>query len=238
MENRILLVDDNKMILEIEKDFLQYAAAEIFTAYDGVEALDIARTKRLNLIFLDLEMPRMDGASCCRVFKAEPDLAAIHVVMVTALKSEADRDNCFSAGCDEILAKPLDRDIFLDVARRFLPNLNRRQPRVSAEMQAFIKVGREVMPCTLVNLSVGGAYLATDYVGTPHEVVGISFILPTGVAVECHGWIVRLQNKCSLVPRGMGVKFAMMPAGAQEAVQEFIVRRHEQGNPVGSSRNG
>ena len=69
MKKTILLVDDNDMFLEIEKEFLQYTNTEVITACDGIEALNIVKAMRPDLIFMDLEMPKMDGASCCRAIK-------------------------------------------------------------------------------------------------------------------------------------------------------------------------
>jgi CheY-like chemotaxis protein len=222
MNKTILLVDDNKMFLEIEKEFLQYTKTEVMTAYDGLEALNITKTKRPDLIFMDLEMPKMDGASCCRAIKADLALACIPLVMVTSRKTEEDRDLSLSSGCDDFISKPLDRDIFLGIARSFIPDLDRRELRIKVSIKASLYVKNEIIPCTLYNLSSGGAYVVADYCGIPNEVINISFTLPSGYKIECHGRIAWINRINSTIPKGLGVKFALMPQYAKEALLEFV----------------
>ena len=222
MKKTILLVDDNRMILEIEKEFLQYTKTEVVTAYDGLEALEIIRTKRPDLIFMDLEMPKMDGASCCRTIKGDPTIACIPVVMVTSPLREEDQDNCFTSGCDDFIAKPLDRDVFLGVARRFIPDLDRRKQRIKVNIKATLYVKNEILPCTLYNLSSGGAFVVTDYFGIPNEVINISFILPNGTNIECHGRIAWTNRINSTVPIGLGIKFALKTQFVRNSIKEFV----------------
>ena len=70
----ILLVDDAKFFLELEKQFLKNTPATLLTASSGKEALEIAKESRPSLVFMDVDMPEMDGLDCCRQFKADPFL--------------------------------------------------------------------------------------------------------------------------------------------------------------------
>ena len=88
MNGTILFVDDNSLFIEIEKEFLQYTGVDVLTARDGLEALDVVKTKRPDLIFMDLQMPKMDGAECCRAIKSDNSLSTIPVVMVSAKGNE------------------------------------------------------------------------------------------------------------------------------------------------------
>lgn len=118
---KILLVDDVKLFLELEKSFLTLAPAVILTASNGDEALSIVRKERPALVFLDLYMPVLDGIACCRAIKSDPELAAIPVIMVTTGGKPQEEEQCRNAGCDGFLTKPIDRAALLDKVREFIP---------------------------------------------------------------------------------------------------------------------
>jgi len=119
---RILLVDDVKLFLELEKSYLHLSHSVVLTAATGEEALETARRERPDLIFLDLYMPGMDGAACCSILKGDPDLSAIPVVMVTTGGRPEEVAQCRAAGCDGLLTKPVDRVAFLEMVARFIPS--------------------------------------------------------------------------------------------------------------------
>lgn len=222
MGKTILLVDDVQMFIDIEKEFLQYSLAEILTARNGLAALDVIKTRRPDLIFMDLQMPRMDGAACCRAIKSDATLLGIPVVMVTSKGNEEDKEACFSAGCDCFLTKPLDRDQFLEVARKFVPGIDRREKRLSIGVEGVFRSNDVTLPCTLYDLSVGGAFVETDYFAIPDRVIQITFTLPDGTVIESHGtiaWVNRIDAK---IPRGFGVKFALMPKHAKNVLARFV----------------
>jgi CheY-like chemotaxis protein len=223
MNKKILLVDDNKLFLEIEKEFLEFTKTEVLTAHDGLEALKITKDGRPDLIFMDLEMARMDGATSCRAIKEDPVTALIPVVMVTSRYREEDRDRCYSSGCDDFISKPLDRDIFLGVARRFIPDIDRREQRHKARLKASIRIRNEAIPCMLNDISLGGAFVVSDFFGMPGSVVQLSFSLPD-VTVDCPGRIAWVNREDGANPKGFGVKFALMDKRMKAALQDFLAR--------------
>jgi Response regulator receiver domain len=79
---KILLVDDVDFFPEIEKDYLPQIPAEILIAGNGQIALEQAEQHRPNVIFMDVNMPVMDGLTCCRKLKADPRLKDIPVIMI------------------------------------------------------------------------------------------------------------------------------------------------------------
>jgi two-component system, cell cycle response regulator len=80
--DKILLVDDVKLLLEKKKGLLASSRVHILTASDGHEALAIARKESPKLIVMDNNLSNMDGISCCRVIKTDPHLSHIPVVML------------------------------------------------------------------------------------------------------------------------------------------------------------
>lgn len=222
MDNTILLVDDVLMFIEIEKEFLQYSQVEVLTARNGLEALQVIETKRPDLVFMDLQMPLMNGAECCRAIKSDPRLIDITVIMVTAKGNQEDKDYCFSAGCDFFLTKPLDRDLFLEAARTFLPNIDRREKRLSTSIKGVLHINNETLSCSLHDLSHGGAYVAADYFAIPNNIIRISFTLPDGILIECHGRIAWVNRINSALPKGFGIKFALMSKEVKTTLAKFL----------------
>ena len=85
---KILLVDDTRLVLELEKSFLKLSDVEVLTAGNGVEALALIRKDPPDLVFMDMNMPEMDGISCCTLIKSDPFLSDIPVVMLTTAGRE------------------------------------------------------------------------------------------------------------------------------------------------------
>ncbi|MEL6979858.1 MAG: PleD family two-component system response regulator [Pseudomonadota bacterium] len=106
MSAKILVVDDIPANVRVLEARLEAAYYSVVTAQSGAEALQVARAEQPDLILLDVMMPGMDGFECCRRLKADPALASIPVVMVTALDQARDRVAGLEAGADDFLTKP------------------------------------------------------------------------------------------------------------------------------------
>ncbi|MEI7770363.1 MAG: response regulator [Chloroflexales bacterium] len=104
----ILLVDDNPQILAILSDLLRPLDYRLFCAMNGSEALELAAENRPDLVLLDVMMPGMDGFSVCQALRADPQLAKVPVIMITALDDRASRLRGFEAGADDFIGKPFD----------------------------------------------------------------------------------------------------------------------------------
>lgn len=221
MNSRILLVDDVRMFLEIEKEFFLNSYVDILTAMDGCEALDAVRTRQPDLVFMDLQMPIMDGATCCQAIKSDAAISKTPVVMITSSGNIEDSEKCFSAGCDYFLTKPVDRNKFLDIARKHVPAIDRREKRKRCYIGAVFRARNGTFPCNLYDLSVGGAYVASNSAAFPGEVIQISFFLPDGTFVECHGRIAWANATDAKLPAGFGIRFALISKKAKEAITKF-----------------
>lgn len=100
---RVLVVDDDAKTVELVRLYLTRDGYRVFTAYDGLEALRLARENRPDLIVLDLMLPGMDGLQVCRTLRAESD---VPIVMLTARVSEQDRLEGLDLGADDYITKP------------------------------------------------------------------------------------------------------------------------------------
>lgn len=104
----ILIVDDIPDNIEVLAAALGDEYEAIF-AMSGEEALEIAANQRIDLILLDIMMPEVDGYEVCRLFKAEPQLAEIPVIFVTAKTQVEDESKGFAAGGVDYITKPIKR---------------------------------------------------------------------------------------------------------------------------------
>jgi two-component system alkaline phosphatase synthesis response regulator PhoP len=102
--NRILLVDDEVKIVQGLKPYFRQAGFEVLTAYDGPEALRVARRDQPDLIVLDLMLPGIDGLDVCRTLRQEGNFTPI--VMLTARVEETDKLVGLELGADDYVTKP------------------------------------------------------------------------------------------------------------------------------------
>ena len=116
----ILVVDDSPVVVEAVKEALINDGYVVFTAYDGIEALDLIKKHQFDLILLDIDMPRMNGYQVCKLLKNDPKFRTIPVVMLTAKTSEADRLWGVKAGSDEYVTKPFNYSKVKEIIKRFL----------------------------------------------------------------------------------------------------------------------
>ena len=100
---KILVVDDDPKTVSLVKLYLESDGHKVVCAYDGLEALRLAREERPNLIVLDLMLPGMDGIQVCRTLRTESD---VPVIMLTAKTTEGDKLTGLELGADDYVTKP------------------------------------------------------------------------------------------------------------------------------------
>jgi CheY-like chemotaxis protein len=113
---RVLVVDDEEGIRVLCRVNLELGGYEVLEASDGVEALEVARSQRPDLIFLDVMMPRMDGWEVLGHLKEDPSTASIPVVLLTARTSEEDQMKAWGEGVLEYLSKPFNPQLLVEWA--------------------------------------------------------------------------------------------------------------------------
>lgn len=109
MANRVLLVDDEEVNLDLMEQLVAAEGYEVMRAMDGDTALEMVKTAKPDVIFLDIVMPQMNGMEVLRKIKTSPFSYAIPVVMVTAISGVEERVKSIQAGADDFITKPFDR---------------------------------------------------------------------------------------------------------------------------------
>jgi CheY-like chemotaxis protein len=136
LKRRILVVDDNRPLVNLVAEILKHEGYAVLTAFDGLEAVGKARSELPDLIIMDLDMPKMDGYAACRALQSSPATARIPVLMLTGQgqvdpytapkdkwsqdKGIQERMEAFESGALEFLSKPVKASELLEEVRRIL----------------------------------------------------------------------------------------------------------------------
>jgi CheY-like chemotaxis protein len=116
----ILVADDDPDIVTLVSAVLRRAGFEVVEASDGVEALELVRTKRPQLTVLDISMPKLDGLEVLRFIRAEPESAGLPVVLLSARAQEADVRDGYAQGASKYVRKPFSPRELVDVVLELL----------------------------------------------------------------------------------------------------------------------
>jgi two-component system cell cycle response regulator DivK len=108
MMKRILVAEDRPASLELIRTVLEDAGYEVVEAIDGQEAVAKAKSTRVDLILLDLQMPRADGYEVLARLRRDTTFANTPIVALTASAMQGDRERALAAGFSAYLAKPVD----------------------------------------------------------------------------------------------------------------------------------
>ena len=111
----VLLVDDEPDNLEVVAETLEYRGAQVKTAANGLEALDVLDVCMPNLIIADLSMPKMDGWELRTKLKGDPKVQNIPLLALSAHAMIGDKERALAAGFDGYLTKPFDPAELVDV---------------------------------------------------------------------------------------------------------------------------
>ena len=125
---RLLLVEDNALNQELALEILRQAGIEVVLAVDGQQALDLLATEApFDGVLMDCEMPVMDGYTATARIRANPALAGLPVLAMTANTMVGDRERVIAIGMNDYIAKPLDIDDMFNVIGRWVsPSTGRR----------------------------------------------------------------------------------------------------------------
>ncbi|ABS32677.1 response regulator transcription factor [Clostridium botulinum] len=134
MSYKILIVDDDKTIVEFLQIFLIKEGYDVRISYNGEEALDKIRSEQFNLILMDIMMPKLDGFEAIKRIRR---LTNIPIIFLTTKDSQQDKIKGFISGCDDYITKPFD---LVELSLRVSAILKRVSTSVAEENKDIIKV--------------------------------------------------------------------------------------------------
>ena len=118
---QVLLAEDNPINQLVAFELLKDAGMRVDTAGNGSIAVDMAQSKRYDLVLMDMQMPEMDGLQATRALRLIASLHDLPIVAMTANAMQVDRDRCRDAGMVDFVSKPIDPDALWRVLLRWLP---------------------------------------------------------------------------------------------------------------------
>ena len=133
--NRVLVVDDEKLIVKGIKFSLEHDDMEVDVAYDGEEALSLARQTEYDIVLLDVMLPKMDGFEVCRAIR---DFSNMPIIMLTAKDGDMDKILGLEYGADDYITKPFN---ILEVKARIKAIIRRSRKTSELESRKIIEKG-------------------------------------------------------------------------------------------------
>jgi CheY-like chemotaxis protein len=106
----VLVVEDNDETSFLLRTVLTRKGYRVVEAWDGKQAIEVAETEQLDLILLDLQLPRLNGLGVIHRLRQNPKLETVPIVIVTGQDPEKYRNSAIAEGCDDFLMKPIDFD--------------------------------------------------------------------------------------------------------------------------------
>lgn len=120
MAKTVLIVEDNELNMKLFRDLLEAHGYQTSGTSNGVEALDLVRKLRPDLVLMDIQLPQVSGLEVTRWIKDDPELRSIPVVAVTAFAMKGDEERIREGGCEAYLSKPISVGKFIETVRRFI----------------------------------------------------------------------------------------------------------------------
>ncbi len=120
MAKTVLVVEDNELNMKLFHDLLEASGYNILQTRNGLEAIDIARAHRPDLILMDIQLPEVSGLEVTKWIKEDDDLRAIPVIAVTAFAMKGDEERIRQGGCEAYLSTPISVSTFLQTVKSYL----------------------------------------------------------------------------------------------------------------------
>ncbi len=151
MAKKVLVVDDEKLIVKGIRFSLEQDGMEVTCAYDGEEALQYAQSQDFDIILLDIMLPKMSGTEVCQQIR---EFSSVPIVMLTAKSDDMDKIMGLEYGADDYITKPFN---ILEVKARIKAIMRRTAAREAAKSQEDVIIRGDMrMDCESRRVSISG----------------------------------------------------------------------------------
>ena len=120
MAKTVLVVEDNELNMKLFHDLLEASGYNIVQTRNGLEAIDLARKHRPDLILMDIQLPEVSGLEVTKWLKEDDDLRSIPVIAVIAFAMKGDEERIRQGGCEAYLSKPISVTKFIETVKTYL----------------------------------------------------------------------------------------------------------------------
>ena len=120
MTKTVMIVEDNELNMKLFNDLLEAKGYSTIQTRNGMEALELARQHKPDLILMDIQLPEVSGLEVTKWLKEENELHAIPVIAVTAFAMKGDEERIRQGGCEAYLSKPISVGKFIETVKTFI----------------------------------------------------------------------------------------------------------------------
>ena len=122
MALKTLIIEDNENNMYLTSFLLEKGGHTVHKAYDGPRGVTLAKDLDLDLILLDIQLPKMNGYEVAAALREDPKLQDIPIIAITSYAMPGDKEKALASGCTGYIKKPIDPDTFLDEVGSFVPS--------------------------------------------------------------------------------------------------------------------
>lgn len=216
---KLLVVEDDLASLELMTEVFTSLKAEVRPVSDSEKAVGMVEQEKFDGIFLDLEMPNLNGFDLARLIRKSSWNKSTPIIIVTGRDERQTMQEAFALGATFFLQKPVDRQrlstLFRTVSGGMLEN-RRKYIRVPLQTEVICVVGSRTIRGVTWNLSQGGMQIEASEL-QPKDTVRVSFGLPASrVSIEAVGTVAWADEK------RQGIQFTNVNAKSQQSIRKYI----------------
>jgi CheY-like chemotaxis protein len=216
---KLLVVEDDTASLELMTEVFRYLKAEVRAVSDSEKAVGIVNQEKFDGIFLDVEMPKLNGLDLARMIRKSSWNKSTPIIIVTGSDERQTMQEAFALGATFFIQKPIDRQklttLFRTVSGGMLEN-RRKSIRVPLQTEVTCTVGSRSIRGISWNLSQGGMQVEASDLHVKDR-VRLSFRLPvSGAAIDVTGTVAWAgENR-------QGIQFTTVSPPIQESIRKYI----------------
>ncbi len=218
----VLIVEDNLVNQQVATGILSAEGIDVTVAGNGQEAVAIleANPEKFNMVFMDLQMPIMDGYTAAKAIRKNKIFDNLPIIAMTAHAMSTEREFCLQAGMNDHVAKPIEVDKLFDVISLWAPSTMLRDDNIQNNLQPLQAKGFIEKPVTVpkdqplpVNIENKGA---KNTMKTSHDYNKSNNGLPNIPGVDVEQAVLRLGNNIKLYMKTLNMFHAHLPNHATE----------------------
>jgi CheY-like chemotaxis protein len=222
MPLKILVVEDDPFVLELMAQVLASFDAQVRTMSDSQEAAGLVERERFDGIFLDLQMPKLNGLQLAGKIRQSPSNRSTPIIIVTGNDDPKIMAHAFAVGGTFFLQKPIDRPKLaklFKIARGIMFDNQRRHIRIPFEAEVRCEIGAKAVKGTTVNISEGGMLIEASGLGVMGTILLLILRLPAQNSTSSlSGTVVWVDEKAGRT----GIQFTNIAPKDKQFVREFI----------------
>lgn len=222
-EGRILLVDHSRGALLFQETILRRRGTTIITALAGTEGLEKARVERPHLIIFGFDLFDMTAPEFCRQVREDEQMRTTSLLLVCDRESGEHADLCLSAGCNDVVYRPLQKHELDSKVAKLTTIPARRQLRTITKIEVSLEKNGRFILGRSVNISANGMLLEVDRVLPGEGQVRVHFFLP-GDARPLQLEAEVLRAEFSGTNAKYGLRFLTVQPEERARIEQFVAR--------------